>query len=74
MNRKERLIYFTEQVPFVHVTVVGAVPVPVKQVNPVHGAASVLAKQLSPVAQHPTTVVDADVDVYDAVHEGAAHE
>ncbi len=35
-----------------------------------------LAKQLSPVAQHPTTVVNADVDVYDAVHEVvvAAHE
>jgi hypothetical protein len=35
-----------------------------------------LAKQLSPVPQHPTTVVDADVDVYDAVHEvvEAAHE
>jgi hypothetical protein len=35
-------------------------PVAVLQINPVH----VLAKQLSPVVQHPTTVVDPDVDVY----------
>jgi hypothetical protein len=43
----------------------------------VNGAATVLAKQLSPVAQHPTTVVcGVAVTVYDAVHEEtvAAHE
>ncbi len=57
-------------------TAYAAVPIPVKQVNPVHVAAAVLAKQLSPVPQHPTTVVDVDVDVYDATHEVvvAAHE
>ncbi len=47
--------------------------VPVLQSNPVHVAATVLAKQLSPVAQHPTTVVCVAVDAYDAVHV-AAHE
>ena len=45
-------------------------PVPLWHVN---GAASVLAKQLSPVAQHPNTVVCVAVDAYDAVHV-AAHE
>jgi hypothetical protein len=45
-------------------------PEPILQVN---GAAAVLAKQLSPVAQHPTTVVCDDVAVYDAVHV-ASHE
>ena len=61
------------QDPLVHATVVIEEPVPLKQVNPVHVAAAVLAKQLSPVAQHPTTVVCDVVDVYDAVHV-AAHE
>ncbi len=49
-------------------------PVPVLQSNPVHVvAAAVLAKQLSSVAQHPTTVVCVAVDAYDGVHV-AAHE
>ncbi len=53
---------------------VTAEPVPRLQSNPVHvGAAAVLAKQLSPVAQHPTTVVCDVVAVYDAVHV-VAHE
>ncbi len=30
-----------------------------------------MAKQLSPVSQHPTTVVVVSVDEYDAVHEVA---
>ncbi len=62
--------YFTWQVPPAHPTVSTVDPVPVLQVN---GAASVLAKQLSPVAQHPITVVFVGVDAYDAVHV-AAHE
>ena len=65
------------QDPLVHATVFIEEPVPLKQVNPVHVAAAVLAKQLSPVAQHPTTVVcGVAVTVYDAVHEEtvAAHE
>ncbi len=63
-------IYFTLQVPFVHPTE----PEPVLQINPDHVvAAAVLAKQLSPVAQHPTTVVVVDVVIYDGVHV-AAHE
>ena len=56
-----------------HATVVIEEPVPLKQVNPVHVAAAVLAKQLSPVAQHPTTVVCDVVAVYAGVHV-AAHE
>jgi hypothetical protein len=61
------------QVPLVHATVFIEEPVPLKQVNPVHVAAAVLAKQLSPVAQHPTTVVCDVVAVYAGVHV-AAHE
>ena len=56
--------------PPAHPTVVTVDPVPLWHVN---GAASVLAKQLSPVAQHPTTVVCVVVAVYDAVHP-AEHE
>ncbi len=58
------------------VTVV-SVLVLVLQISPDHVlAATVLSKQLSPVAQHETTVVDAAVALYDAVHEVAvvAHE
>ncbi len=61
------------QVPLVHAIVVTPAPVPVQQVNPVQVAATVLAKQLSPVSQHPTTVVVVVVAVYDGVHE-VAHE
>ncbi len=64
---------FTLQLPLAQSTAYAAVPVPVKQVNPVHGAASVLAKQLSVFEQHPTTVAVVAVPVYDAVHE-VAHE
>ncbi len=39
----------------------------------VNGAGSVFLKQLSPVEQHPTTVVCVAIDAYDAVHV-AAHE
>ena len=56
---------------------VTALPTPVLQSNPVHvGAAALRAKQLSLVAQHPTTVVCDVVDVYAGVHEEtvAAHE
>jgi hypothetical protein len=54
-------------------TVVIAEPEVLWQVN---GAGSVFLKQLSPVEQHPTTVVCDDDDVYDGVHEVAevAHE
>ncbi len=58
------------QEPLAHATVVTVEPVPTWQVN---GAAAVLAKQSSAFEQHPTTVVDPDADVYDAVHV-AAHE
>ena len=51
--------------PPAHPTVVTVDPVPLWHVN---GAASVLAKQLSPVAQHPNTVVCVAVDAYDAIH------
>ena len=49
------------------------VPVPTLQTNVVHGAAAVLAKQLSAKLQQPTTVVCEAVAVYEAVHV-AAHE
>ena len=53
---------------------VAAEPIPVLQSNPDHVvAAAVLAKQLSPVAQHAVTIVADDVAAYDAVHV-AAHE
>ena len=63
------LIYFTWQEPPAQPTE----PVAVLQVNPVHVAAAVLAKQLSVSLQHPTTVVCVAVPVYDGVHE-VAHE
>jgi hypothetical protein len=62
-------------VPLVHATVFIEEPVPLKQVNPVQGAATVLPKQLSAFEQHPTIVVVDVVAVYDAVHVAVAeHE
>jgi hypothetical protein len=61
-------------VPPGHPTVAAAEPTPILQSNPDHvGAAALRAKQLSPVAQHPTIVVVVVVAAYDAVHV-AAHE
>ncbi len=59
--------------PPAHVTAYAAEPVPVKQVNPVHVAGAVLAKQLSVLLQHPTTVAVDGAPVYAGVH-GEAHE
>ena len=61
------------QVPPAHPTVMTVEPEVLRQVN---GAGSVFLKQLSPVEQHPTTVVCDDDGVYDATHEVAlaAHE
>ena len=69
------VFFFTWQFPPAQPTE----PVSVLQINPAHVVAgAVLAKQLSPVSQHATTVVveHPDDTVYDAVHEVAesAHE
>ena len=64
------LFYFTWQAPFAQPTE----PVLVLQINPAHAVAgAVLAKQLSVLLQHPTTVAVDGAPVYAGVH-GEAHE
>ncbi len=73
MYLEKNMLVFTWQEPPAHPTVVAAVPTPVLQSNPVHGAGSVLAKQSLAVEQHPTTVVCVPVDAYDGVHVAGEH-